>query len=818
MLPLIVLDQNVVQQKQLIETFERMIFASRFEKTIDLSDLNNITEQNVKNIYAWMINHLGPLSTYFQNPEPNAPSWFFQKEDGVWNKKIQMRVATIDLERIKTQANKLSNRLFEILKFLPNTNNQNDYIYWIYYFVSNWISYNKKGLDSKNIIGALLDKRGVCEAYAKLTQLLFNVIDVESVYQTGVLGSGTAKGPHIWNKFKINNNWFNIDTTSAATASNIHSLPSGDFLSFSDTDFSTKRTQNPNWYETKPTADFDTTSLSNLVPYRQDLPYKKVVYNNKWYYFDFNSREIIESDISGSNKSIIKKVNRPAIENYKLLDIVYLVGDKLYWIDKNEENKVVVSEYNLEAKTTNINYLIIDIPPNTDITETKLNINELKITTYNENGFQTLSYMLNPDYNFFNNQKTKFTIRSLSSALTFWFIQFDIGSNVGQFNNEQTYWKYLNILIKGLTAKEYNENLYNQLIDFKSSVESDLNKTTIPNFDIEIDTSKTIGEYDNLVIKPNITTENAINPQIAYQWQQRSDDGNWANIEGQINKDLTIDNITKEWNNKKVKVIMNINNNGDTHIINSNECLIIVAELNLPTINLSCSTNKTEWEVNDNIDFIFNFSLKQNLTNIKLYKEYNQTIIKIATISGEQNIANYVVKKEDLEKNIEFYIEADYFDRKVKSNVLTINFIPKFTQSINNENKTEINELDIDSEFTLSVNGITDGLTFQWNYDKNYFRLISNSPALNSITLKVIKKDNDSQAITCNIRRNSSDIKVVSYAITFKNASNMPLPSDSETPVKLNNLPIVVSSVFGILLLMIVIITIVVIIKKNNVN
>ena len=62
--------------------------------------------------------------------------------------------------------------------------------------------------DSYNVMGALKNKYAVCAGYAKTFKLLCELAGLECTYVTG-----TAGGPHAWNRVKVDGKWYNIDVT-----------------------------------------------------------------------------------------------------------------------------------------------------------------------------------------------------------------------------------------------------------------------------------------------------------------------------------------------------------------------------------------------------------------------------------------------------------------------------------------------------------------------------------------------------------------------------------------------------------------------------
>ena len=66
-----------------------------------------------------------------------------------------------------------------------------------------------------NILGIIINKKGVCESYAELFQLLMNDNDIECIMVTGTgysSSDSTGEG-HAWNYAKINSNWYGFDVT-----------------------------------------------------------------------------------------------------------------------------------------------------------------------------------------------------------------------------------------------------------------------------------------------------------------------------------------------------------------------------------------------------------------------------------------------------------------------------------------------------------------------------------------------------------------------------------------------------------------------------
>ena len=63
--------------------------------------------------------------------------------------------------------------------------------------------------DIYNVYGALVNRKAVCEGYARSFQLLMNGLGVECV---GVMGRGESE-LHIWNAVRLGSKWYSVDVT-----------------------------------------------------------------------------------------------------------------------------------------------------------------------------------------------------------------------------------------------------------------------------------------------------------------------------------------------------------------------------------------------------------------------------------------------------------------------------------------------------------------------------------------------------------------------------------------------------------------------------
>ena len=104
------------------------------------------------------------------------------------------------------------------------------------------ITYDKTVPNMSNIYGALLEKRCACEGYANAFQYIMNLLGVECLKRSGVLGHGQAAGEHAWNAVKLEGEWYNVDVTSDSTSFKTLSIISRAYLNRPDEYFASSHT------------------------------------------------------------------------------------------------------------------------------------------------------------------------------------------------------------------------------------------------------------------------------------------------------------------------------------------------------------------------------------------------------------------------------------------------------------------------------------------------------------------------------------------------------------------------------------------------
>ena len=179
-------------QKQYQSAIEALIYENPDMFYIDATDMYINIEKITKitgtkyNVYI----NSGDKENYLSDG-------FFTKAD------VDMRVQEIEQERDK---------------IVTMVNGKSDYekIKIIHDYLIDSIEYETSISENNiyNIYGALIEKKCVCEGYAKAYQYLLNEIGIDNVIVIGIAtNSRNDTENHAWNYVKLNGNWYAIDVT-----------------------------------------------------------------------------------------------------------------------------------------------------------------------------------------------------------------------------------------------------------------------------------------------------------------------------------------------------------------------------------------------------------------------------------------------------------------------------------------------------------------------------------------------------------------------------------------------------------------------------
>ncbi len=114
------------------------------------------------------------------------------------------------------QVNEAINQINDIKANIINRAYENDY-YKVRY-VHDWLienmEYDNDEISKSSVYGALVDKKGVCEAYARTYKYILDELGVNNVLATGTATNSNGDNEsHMWNYVLLNGKWYAVDVT-----------------------------------------------------------------------------------------------------------------------------------------------------------------------------------------------------------------------------------------------------------------------------------------------------------------------------------------------------------------------------------------------------------------------------------------------------------------------------------------------------------------------------------------------------------------------------------------------------------------------------
>jgi len=144
---------------------------------------------------------LGALKTYTVDIGPKNGHYFYSN----YESQQEVRNAITQVENIKNN-------------IINNINTQDTYskIKSVHDKLVNTIEYDSSlSKDNiRNIYGALVEQKVVCEGYAKAFKYLMDNLNIECILVSGTATTRSNKTEsHMWNYVKLNNSWYGVDVT-----------------------------------------------------------------------------------------------------------------------------------------------------------------------------------------------------------------------------------------------------------------------------------------------------------------------------------------------------------------------------------------------------------------------------------------------------------------------------------------------------------------------------------------------------------------------------------------------------------------------------
>ncbi len=114
--------------------------------------------------------------------------------------------------------------------------------------------YSYEGENVHGAYGALVDRKAVCEGYAKAFALICDMADIPCLYVSGNADNGEGSEGHAWNKVKLDGKWYNVDCTWDDPLGNDGSKIEHEYLLLSDEQISVTHSPESNTFMPAPQA------------------------------------------------------------------------------------------------------------------------------------------------------------------------------------------------------------------------------------------------------------------------------------------------------------------------------------------------------------------------------------------------------------------------------------------------------------------------------------------------------------------------------------------------------------------------------------
>lgn len=141
---------------------------------------------------------------------------YWTEYDGEFEVVVKYRMTADEISSMNMAAEKAAKEI--VAQLTPDMDDYEKLKFFHDYLILNCET-DKNYSFSDTAYGALVEKKALCEGYAKAFAYLCNLVGIENVIVTG-----ETYVPHMWNMVKLNGNWYHVDVTWDKPSDELHKI------------------------------------------------------------------------------------------------------------------------------------------------------------------------------------------------------------------------------------------------------------------------------------------------------------------------------------------------------------------------------------------------------------------------------------------------------------------------------------------------------------------------------------------------------------------------------------------------------------------